>query len=266
MITSVSVVNRFGSVLELPLWDYENGYIVSEIEGLGPVKASLASSAYAIFDGERFHSARRGSRNVVLTIEPVLGHVKTVTDLRRELYPYFMPKSQIELRFVTESGMNVGIQGVVESFEPTIFTAEPEFQISVVCHEPDFYDLAPTVRTGTATTSYSSINTGFIGTEETGFTLAFAVPNGGSSTPAFRVGTAGAQATFAGPVVSSSAGAIEINTRPGLRGVYLGATSLLATYNNVWPVLVPGGSDVMQVLSSPSRVYTLTYTNRYGAL
>jgi hypothetical protein len=50
MLTMVTVQNPSGTLF-LPLTDASQGYVVKDIQGLDPVKASLASSTMAQMDG-----------------------------------------------------------------------------------------------------------------------------------------------------------------------------------------------------------------------
>src|SRR5687768_2231643 len=93
----------------------DGGYQVAEIDGLAPVKATLVSTSYAGADGENFQSAKLPARNIkiALDLDPDF-NPKTYTDLRKDLYTYFMPKSQITLRFYLTSGLYLDIVGIVE--------------------------------------------------------------------------------------------------------------------------------------------------------
>src|SRR5437868_144697 len=98
LLKALAVTNSRGSVLSLPLEDPSEGYIVREIKGLDPVKATLVSSSFANNDGEQFHSARRESRNIVVTLdlEPDYA-VRGVKELRDQLLNFFMPKTAADL-------------------------------------------------------------------------------------------------------------------------------------------------------------------------
>ena len=100
ILDSFKVTNARGSVLNFPLDDPSQGFIVRNIEGLGPVKATLVSTSFANMDGGQYHSSRREPRNIVLTLglEPDYA-MMSVADLRKQLYQFFMPKSQSTLDF-----------------------------------------------------------------------------------------------------------------------------------------------------------------------
>src|SRR5438105_1504033 len=100
LLNTVKAKNAQGSVLELPLEDPTNGFVVRNISGLAPVKATLVSTSFANQDGEQYHSSRREARNIVLTLglEPDYA-IQGVQTLRDQLYAYFMPKSETTLVF-----------------------------------------------------------------------------------------------------------------------------------------------------------------------
>jgi len=114
---------------------------IREIIGLQPVKASMGSSVLATGRGEHFQGSSVGNRNIVLTLglNPDWED-QTVASLRLLLQGYFMPEQWLKLRFFTDDYPVVDIEGIVESFEPNLFAQDPEIQISILCHQPDFVE------------------------------------------------------------------------------------------------------------------------------
>src|SRR5687768_15048880 len=100
MLTRVDVTTRQGNLLSLLLEEISSGLVVEEIEGLDPVRAILVSSSYAGQDGEQYQSSKRERRDIKITlgIEPD-ETVEEVADVRRRIYAYFMPKSEVNLKF-----------------------------------------------------------------------------------------------------------------------------------------------------------------------
>lgn len=113
---------------------------VKDIQGLGPVQASIATQDFAFQDGAGFVSSRASTRNVVLTLgykpRPMTG--MDIQTLRRSLYPIFRPKGLVRMVFQSDYLRDVEIEGYVETHEPSIFSAEPEVQISILCLDPYF--------------------------------------------------------------------------------------------------------------------------------
>ena len=119
------------------------------IDGLGPVKADIASTQYGLIDGEFYTGGTVGKRNMVVTVglNPDWED-QTISSLRQELYKYFMPKRHVTTRFYADHMETVEIEGYVESVEPNMFSNEPEMQISILCPYPHFKAIIPTVAVG----------------------------------------------------------------------------------------------------------------------
>jgi hypothetical protein len=125
VLVRVEVRTSQGTLLVLPLDDVSDGLALEEVEGLDPVKATLNSSSFAGEDGEQYHSARRESRNIKFKIGLEPDYVATsVRDLRKRLYAFFMPKTQVSLRFVMSDGLYVDILGRIETFDAPLFVQD----------------------------------------------------------------------------------------------------------------------------------------------
>lgn len=140
MLRAVYVYNELGANVRLPL-DDSSEYVIKSIEGLGPVKANIVTTEYVGVDGGFYQNSKGTMRNIVIQIgfDPSYVSDDPYGELRRALYPYLLPKMQVRLMFDTDNYGFVEIIGYVESFEPSIFSAEPEVQISILCPDPNFY-------------------------------------------------------------------------------------------------------------------------------
>lgn len=142
MIKSLTVTNHVGESLKLELMRPEkSGLIVREISGLGPSKASISTSDVATMDGGVFNSARRENRNIVIDL--VMYPFPTIEASRYLAYRYFPVKKKIRLEVETDA-LLVHTYGYVESNEPDIFSEQESTQISVICPDPNFYDISET--------------------------------------------------------------------------------------------------------------------------
>ena len=143
MLNSVSVsgVSGVGTLILRLVDDPANGLFLKNIDGLNPVRAELATSEYARYDGQYYHGSRLGMRNIVFTIalRPDFS-TSSVKDLRDLLYKYFTPGGpKLNFTFHTDGSFpNYHISGYAEAFETSLFSADPEVQISVICPDPEF--------------------------------------------------------------------------------------------------------------------------------
>lgn len=124
--------------LDVPVIPTETSqYYISDISGLGPVKANINHRSYAHQNGAGYVSSRTDIRNVIIRIKyRQVANGKTVQTLRRELYSIFPTNKEVNLRFVSDDFVPVTMVGRVESHEPVIWSAEPEVQIVVLGLQP----------------------------------------------------------------------------------------------------------------------------------
>lgn len=140
MIRSVTVTNHNRESLKLDLYYPEtSGIIIESIDGMGPPKASINSNEVATIDGGIFTSARMQQRNLVFKLAMMFDPL--VEDSRLRIYKYFPIKKQVTLEFVTDY-RHAYCTGYVESNEPDIFSNHETTQVSIICPDPYFYELA----------------------------------------------------------------------------------------------------------------------------
>ena len=143
MIHSFTVTNHTGKSMECELTNpWKEGLAVGAIDGLGPGQATVNVADISSKDGGLFNSARKGSRNIVITLIFVDHDTLTIEDLRRKCYTYFPIKKEVKLKFTTFDGKSYKhflIDGIVESNEPSIFSQREGATISIICPDPCFY-------------------------------------------------------------------------------------------------------------------------------
>lgn len=155
MIKTVSVVNQFGDEISTNfVGAYEAPYVITKIEGHGPVGADINLTQFATNDGAMYNSARVGERSLSLTLAVVAQPGKTIEHARRWIYKTYAVKNRVEMAFVTDTGTYI-MTGYVEKCEPDIFDKITKVKITIVCPDPYFYTPAKTV------TSISSVKGGF---------------------------------------------------------------------------------------------------------
>lgn len=273
MLTKVEVRTPQGTLLNLPLQDVSNGFIIEDIKGLGPVKATLVSSSFAGMDGQQFQSSRRESRNIVMKIglEPDYS-VDSVEDLRHRLYEFFMPKAQVDLRFCMSNTLELDISGRVETFEEPLFTDEPAADISILCFDPDLYDATPVSISGNTVSNLTETTISYSGTVETGIEFELDVNRSLSEFTIYHrpPGSSVRQLDFAASLVSGDV--LKISTVPGSKYAKLTRTGTESSIlygvspQSNWIELQPGDNQIRVYAEGAAIPFTMAYTTRYGGL
>lgn len=280
MLTLVEARSPLGSLLSMPMGDVSSGIYIADIDGLGPVKATLVSSSFAGEDGEQYHSSRREARDVKLTLGLEPDYVTTtVRALRARLYNYFMTGMPVNLRFYDVDGatsLTVGIDGRVETCEPTIFDQEPAMEVGVRCFKPDFLELTQVTVNGTTTTTSTDQTVNYTGTVETGIvfniTATKAIPN----FTIYHTPPDGVVRSLYYNDPLAVGDKLEISTIPGskyVRKTLSGQSSYSSMLrgqspSSNWIEFQPGPNKVrVSVPAGADAVaWTMKYTNRHGGL
>lgn len=273
MLTEVEVRTRQGDLLNLPLEDIDSGLIVQQIEGLDPVKATLVSSSFAQIDGEQYQSSRRETRNIKIQLGLEPNPLEdSVRGLRRQLYGFFMPETETNLRFIMDDGLNVDIVGRVESFESALFTAEPVVDISIICFDPDFVDPTPVEMSGTTVSSDAETLVEYEGTVETGIEFTLNVDR---TIEEFTLYHRASDDTirsldFSAPLVAGDV--LFISTIPGNKGATLTRAETVSSIlygispQSVWTELTPGDNHIRVYAEGAGIPFDLKHSTKYGGL
>lgn len=145
MITKLELISA-GSVnpirMDIVVPKADTKFLVTNINGLTPVKADIATSGLVQIDGESFDYARVGSRNIVIEFEytPNYALGQTAESLRLELYKVASPRMEVTVSLDINNTYNRKITGYVESIESPMFSKEIKGQISILCPQPYFRD------------------------------------------------------------------------------------------------------------------------------
>lgn len=290
MITHIEVVSSLPGPPALPLGGFvpnDEAVQILGIEGLGPVKADLSSSPFATGRGEQFQGGSTGKRNLVFTFGLNPNWVdQTMGALRQLLYQYFMPETWAKYKFFTDELPEVEINGIVESFEPNIFSQDPQIQVSVICPKPDFIEANATLLMGkTLQFPIEGIPDpelaqpiGYSGTVPSGFELRI---HANEAVPAFegQLFVSNAVGDLYQELGSEMASAnalryLKLNTVRTMRQFYnvvyenQEEINILARMekNSSWPEFSPGENKLMILTSQPGLDWTLGYFNRFGGL
>lgn len=137
MIKSVTITNEQHESIKLELFNpWSSGFVVTNIEGLGPVTATINMKELATRDGAIFNSARVGQRNIVLSL--LFLEDPTIEDTRLKSYRFFPVKKEVTILIETDNRM-CETTGRIESNEPTIFSDAEGCQVSILCPNPYFF-------------------------------------------------------------------------------------------------------------------------------
>lgn len=285
MITQVEVFNP--RVITSPLPAATDGteetdpIQIKKIDGLGPVNASIDTAQYGSVDDEFFSGASTGKRNIVLylALNPDWSS-QSYEKLRAYLYKYFMPKSQITLRFTSTHMPQVQIDGYVETFVPNLFEKDADYQVSIICPKAAFVATTPSSVQGTvaALTDSTSTTIEYEGTIGTGFVMdivADATHNISAGEIRLINQNSETDIWVLDNVANTPDDEIEISTVTGDKYVELRTPGDPTPGDSQMGHVVPGsvwieleeGTNILQVQSAfPGQEWSMTYSAKYGGL
>ncbi len=271
MLTMVSAQNAQEGTLLLPLEDSSGGYIVKEIQGLDPVKATLISTEFSQIDGAQLHNKRRGTRNIVMKLGLEADYFTTsVADLRAGLYDYFMPKESVIFSLYSDGSLWGKTEAIVETCDNNMFSADPEVDISLLCYDPDFYAPDSTSISGATVNSATTMEIDYQGTTETGIIFRITFP--GSAT---GISLHNSRPDLVSNVIEISGSfqandILEINSNSLSKAITLtrsGLSTSVLSYlgtSSSWISLKKGINLFRAYLAGSPVSYTLEYTAKYG--
>jgi hypothetical protein len=254
---------------------------VRDIDGLGPVKADITTEPFATGDGELLSGDPTvGKRNIVLKLGLNPNWVdQTMSSLRRQLYRYLLPKTWVKLRFFSDDMPTVDIEGWVETFDPNMFSQDPEIQCSIICPKPDFIEPDATIYTGVVDDGTAELEFEYTGSVDTGFEVRVqhSVTNV-AYTGALHISMQRepeiAQVFTVDPVTIDATKHLKLSTIRNAKRIQNvdnsdGVTTNLLmhmTDDSVWPK-IQAGTNLFKVSSAENgQDWTLAFFNRYGGL
>lgn len=254
--------------------DLSSQYRFTNVDGLGPVKASISTVELSSEAGSTYLSSRDTARNIVIHVEfkPDYSAGFDYTSLRRNLYDVFTPRSEVDLTFNDAKLGAMSITGYVESHEPDIFSDNPAVQISVLCPDPYFRrpSEASTV-VNVASASAGSFNIPYSGHVPTGFLVEFTV-NETLSEAKMTLRKSGTNGELTVHTAFQSGDQIRINTVPGQKYVQRvrsgTVTSILGAFSGAMiPMKLQNGQNYFTFDRRWSiDGFKFTYRPLYGGL
>jgi hypothetical protein len=268
VLTQLEAYSSWESAPTLPLSDggrEETDLIqIRNITGLDPVKAAVNTSPFGSVDGVAYTGSSVPSRNVVLTLHPNPDwNTWSYEGLRRLIYSYFMPKLLTRLVFRSNDIPPVEIYGYVEDVSVTQFASDVEIQVSIICPDPYFTAVDPTVVTEKSSDGSSPVDIPYNGSVEAAPTY-IAIQVGEAVISYFRVAATVSSTMYF--VMNSTAGSRYVRNITRNTGII---TNLLPKLQqgSQWPTMKPGVNDFSVITDSPgNQEFRLTYFERYGGL
>lgn len=282
MLTELKAYSSWRSAPTLPLSDggrAETDLIqIRNISGLDPVKAAVNTTPFGSVDGASYVGSSVLSRNIVLTLHPNPDWDDwTFESLRRLVYSYFMPKRPTRLVFYSDDMVPVEISGIVESVSVNSFSKDLEIQVSIICPDPYFTALDPTVITGqTVRSGGGVIIAPYNGSVEAGMVVKVSQTSGATPTDiAVQIGD---------PIVTYFAVAAVVNgnmyfemssvpMQKFVQNINIGSgviTNLLSRVHvqegSLWPTFQPGDNEFSVITDAGIQDWELTYFERFGGL
>jgi len=280
VLTKLEAYSSWESAPVLPLSDNgreETDLIqIRNIDGLDPVKASVNTSPFGSIDGVAYTGSSVPSRNIVLTLHPNPDWNNwSFESLRRLLYSYFMPKQLTRLVFSSTDMPPVEIYGYVESAEVSQFSKDIELLVSIVCPDPYFTAVSPTVLAGQSSDGSNPLKINYNGSIEAGINVevtrlsdpaptVIGVQIGDPSLSYYRVtATVSASMYFLTNSVPAQKYVRNVTLNTGV------ITNLLSKTQrgSNWPTLKPGVNNFSVITDTPgNQDWQLTYFERFGGL
>lgn len=277
MLTEVKAYSSWRSAPTLlldPIGRIETDLIqIGNIDGLDPIKASVNTSPYGSVDGSSYTGSSVLTRNIVLTLKPKPDwDTWTYEKLRRLLYSYFMPKQVTRLVFYSDDMIPVEIYGVVEDVTVNMFSKEPELIVSVICPDPYFTALDPTVLTGTNGVAQTFE---YDGSVESGIVVKVTHVSGSPTTIGIQLGVP--KVTYFGVTAGVSATKYfelsSIPMRKYVQNIDLSTgiienllSQVYVQEGSLWPTLEPGTNEFTVITDQGVQDYELIFYERFGGL
>lgn len=280
MLTKMQAYSSWLSAPELDLDDAgreETDLVqIRGITGLDPVKATVNTSPFGSVDGAAYTGSDVGTRNIVLTVHPNPDwDLWSFESLRRLLYAYFMPKLQTRLVFYSNDMPPVEIYGYVEDTNVNQFSQDLEIQVSIICPDPYFTAVDPTVVTGQSdrdnTTPDSIVYNGSVATginvELTRVSdpapTSIGIQVGDPSLSYFNVAAGVDSLKYF--LMNSLSGNKYVQNVDLSGGTITNLLPKVQT-GSQWPILQPGQNKFSVITDAGSQDYQLTYYEKYGGL
>lgn len=281
MLTKVSAFNSSGDVLEFDMTPEGrqatyNKALITNIDGLEPVQATISSTEYGSIDGAFVTGKSVGTRNIVMTLLPNPDWNEwSFSKIRRLLYDFFMPRDDVRLVFDFDDIPPAEISGSVENCAPAIFSKQNETQVSIINPKPEFvstYMKGFNAQNG-IDPAKDSVSFEYEGSVKTGFLLNV-LKNSGGNPDSITITLNGETFVVNHTDLIQDDRYFQLQSIPGnrfVKNVVFGTlveTNLMSGVQDgsVWPIL-KRGTNVMSVHTDTGiQDWGIQYYDRYGGL
>lgn len=283
MITKIEIFSEQPDAPVFPLGGFmpnDDPVQIKNVTGLEPVKANIAKTPYASGRGVLYQGSTFPERNIVMTLglNPDWEGQQTTASLRQLLYRYLMTGNWTKLRFFSQELPDVDIEGRVESFDPNMFSEDPEVQVSIICPKPDFIEADATIFNGVVDDGTLQQVFDYAGTISTGFELRVdATADNPAYTGSFNIKLVSfgeEQSFIVTPVTVDAQRYFKLSTVRNTKRVQSVSKADGSLVNlldgmsddSVWPEIKPGENILSVAATENSQAWTMAYFNRYGGL
>lgn len=142
MIKSYTIITDQGNSIKLEMTRPEkSGFIISNVDGIGPVKSNINTTKSATKHGAFYNSASLDQRSIVMTFIFCETKTESIEDIRHKSYEYFPINERIEIIVETDK-RTLKTEGWVETNEPNIYSSQEGCTVSILCPDPFFYSMS----------------------------------------------------------------------------------------------------------------------------
>lgn len=246
-----------------------DSYIIKGMSGLD--SDELIHNYYSSNSGSNYYNIMSKNRVVVIFIRlnPQYGSGETNESLRIKLQKMisFTRNSLIELRFMNDATWVSSLKGHITKFESSLFSTEPEVQITFECDEPLFISPAPvtvSINTPRINTMSWSDN---LSTAAHGFKMQIAIPDNIVSMKIQGISGSNYADFEFGFINNTSGGVLYFSSEKNDRYLYLirsGTTEDLISRIDplsVWPMMYPGQTSITIDTNMQTETFTFQSIN-----
>lgn len=262
MLSEVRAIDDQNRILTISIKPPFGSFYTIDMQGLDPGK-------------DLINTTQRMPRNILMKLGYRPNYASTsIQALRRMLYSFFSPKQAVTLWFYDGVNPYARIGGVVESFDSPLFSASPEAAVSIICKDPDYYDIILETPIGNSVAALTDAFNLILyrGNAAVGFVFKLMVnrPIAGFELRNVKANGIYESLVFAFSLIAGDL--VTINTVAGKRSAFVTRAGVVSSImsgidpTSFWPTLAPGNNFVYVVVPGAAIPYTIEYLARYRGI